>query len=100
MALLKTIEGPLGVPLEYHRIVLINVLTNVENTIHVNSYLNKIEREREASFVNGEVTDIENQRSVYSEGAVYSLPYDQFMTIDSAYEYLKTLDEFKDAIDC
>lgn len=115
MGLLKPIDGQIGVPLEYHRITDINIFTNEQNTISVSSYVNRLQREEELAglLVEQEKTrmmeeglpvdpfPVENvYLSPYIEGSVYILPYDQYMTIETAYDYLKTLPEFEGAIDC
>lgn len=117
MGLLKSMTAPNGVPLEYHRITNINILTNEQNIIFVSSYISKDQRDKEKenlqinqerSRILMESTEREKDLDlpelieipIYAEGSMFSHPYDQYMTIDSAYEYLKTLPEFEDAEDC
>ena len=114
MALLKHMNASNGVPLEYHRITNLMIGTNVGNTIMVNSYIKSEDREREIDNLkaekynqemlekdpNSELIDTSNYIPVYCEGLFFGTPYDQFMTIDDAYEYLKTLPEFEGAVDC
>lgn len=115
MGLLKPIMAPLGVPLEYHRITSVSISTNIQNVINVSSYINQEQREIELA---GLLVELEKTRlleageplgdlpienvynSPFVEGSTYILPYDQYMTIESAYEYLKTLPEFEGAVDC
>ena len=115
MGLLKPIDGQIGVPLEYHRITDVAIFTNVQNVINVSSYVNQEKREEELA---GYLVEVEKTRlmeeglpidpfpsenvyfSPYVEGSMFLAPYDQQMTIESAYEYLKTLPEFEGAIDC
>lgn len=115
MGLLKPIMAPLGIPLEYHRITNIMIFTNVQNVINVSSYFTKeqrdeeleglgIEMEKNRLLADGVPIDALPEdnayKSPYIEGSDYILPYDQYMTIESAYDYLKTLPEFEGAIDC
>ena len=114
MGLLKEIKTPLGVPLQYHRVTSVFVHTNVQNTIEVSSYISLEEREREqeyhlselerSKFLNGYSTVVQETDSEYVgvliETSYFTTPYDQYMTIESAYDYLKTLPEFEGAIDC
>lgn len=94
MALSKKIASENGVTLTYHRIVAINIYTNVQNSIEVRSYTSEEKRQEEAKAI---ATD--GNMNVYAESAYYAVPYDQSMTIESAYEYLKTLPEFEDVED-
>lgn len=116
MGLLKPIMAPIGIPLEYHRITDVIIFTNEANIINVSSYINQEQRDKELASLIFErekenfdeeylsemgIDPAENYyESPYSEGSTFSVPYDQYMTIESAYEYLKTLPEFEGAIDC
>ena len=118
MGLMKPIMAPIGVPLEYHRVTDIVILTNEQNVINVGSYINQLQREeelagllveREKTFIGESGTEnivdtgfpADNvYNSPYVEGSTFLAPYDQYMTIESAYEYLKTLPEFEGAVDC
>lgn len=114
MGLLKETKSPLGVPLQYHRVTSLFVHTNVQNTIEISSYISLEERERELEHLFAEVEKTkfeegypialqeitEEYQPVLIETAYAVTPYDQYMTIESAYDYLKTLPEFEGAIDC
>lgn len=78
-----------GIPMGYHRIRVLTVDVNQLNTIDILSYLNEEERNRD-----GDLDDppYRVQWSVETE-------YDPFMSVNSAYAYLKTLSEFEDAED-
>lgn len=97
MALSKEIENGNGVTLKYHRITAISIVTNVQNAVEVASYTSDAKRQEEAEAVKGEEAADTN---VYIFTTGYVLPYDQTMTVESAYEYLKTLPEFSGAEDC
>ena len=115
MGLLKPIMAQIGVPLEYHRISDVSIFTNEQNVINVSSYFNQEQRENELEglLIEREKTRLINEglplgdlpeenvyNSPFVEGSIFITPYDQYMTIESAYEYLKTLPEFEGAIDC
>ena len=78
-----------GIPLGYHRIKFLMVDVNQSNTIEILSYLNEDERNREGDL---EDPPYRLQWSVETE-------YDPFMSVNSAYAYLKTLAEFDGAED-
>ena len=112
MALQKEIELENGVTLNYHRITSLNKITNISNNIEISSYTNEKQRLKEKSYqdlqkrqANGEELTEEEQLQlnkgidVYIETEYINLPYNENMTIEDAYEYLKTLDKYKDAID-
>lgn len=95
MAISKQIEAENGVTLSYHRIVSVNTITNVQNVIEVASYTSESKRKEEAdALANGE------GMNVYIESRFINAEYDQSMTVEGAYEWLKTLPEFADAADC
>lgn len=94
MALKKEIELENGIILNYHRIVSINKITNNQNIIEVASYINETQREKEKEAIEkGEPFDV----FIYSQ--YFNQEYDAEENIQDAYDYLKTLDEFKDAED-
>ena len=88
MALLKSIEQEDGVITEYHRIQFLQLTTNHHNSIAVLSYINESTRLNE---ING--------GHPYKTATTYETDYDETMTIESAYEYLKSLPEFKQSED-
>ena len=55
-------------------------------------------KEKEISLLNKESEEY-IPSNVFKESKFIGLDYDENMTIQSAYDYLKTLDEFKDSID-
>lgn len=94
MALSKEIELPSGVAVRYHRVVSLNCITNVANLVEVASYTSAAKRaEERAALESGDPMD------VFIETSVFESPYDQSMTIESAYAYLKALPEFDGASD-
>ncbi len=112
MALEKRIKQDNGIILNYHRIVALNKITNVLNAIEANSYINETQRAKEQRYqelqrknANGEeLTDEEREElqkgiDVLVEADYISTDYDADMTIEQAYEYLKTLDKYKNSKD-
>lgn len=92
MAIIKEIELENGVKVNYHRVVSINKITNVQNIIEVASYTNKQKRKEEAQN-QGEETNI------FIHTTYLNTPYNEEINISNVYEYLKTLEQFKDAVD-
>ncbi len=112
MALQKSIELENGVVLNYHRITTFNKITNIINIIEVSSYTNKAQRDKEQEYIlaqtksanNEELTEreqylIENGINVFIETDYINIPYNESMTIEEAYEYLKTTEKYKEAED-
>ena len=95
MALQKQIELDNGVTVNYHRIVSINKITNISNIIEVASYTSKEKREEEKKAIE-EGTEM----NVFIYTQYLNTEYNELSTIENSYEYLKTLDQFKDAVDC
>lgn len=111
MALIKNVELENGIVLNYHRITSLNKLTNMSNTLEISSYVNKIQRDKEKTYqylqlknANNEITIEEKQQlesgiNVLVETDYIELPYNASMTIEDAYNYLKTTDKYKNAQD-
>lgn len=110
MALQKEIELENGVILNYHRITSINKITNISNNIEINSYTNESQRLKEKAYQELQMKDKEEltkeEQSQLEQGIdvfIYTkyinLPYNENMTIEDAYEYLKTLDKFSNSVD-
>ena len=110
MALQKEIELENGVVLKYHRISSINKITNFSNNIEVSSYTGANQRQKEKEYQQlqlksaneEELTQEEQDKlnegiNVFIDTDFIQLPYDEEMTIENAYDYLKTLDKYKNA---
>ena len=127
MALQKEIELDNGVVLNYHRITSLNKITNISNTIEVNSYISEKQREKEQQYQELQkqmqqlqeekkqenLTEEQNETlseqehelqeelnkgiNVLVEADFIQIPYNANMTIDDAYDYLKTTDKYKNA---
>lgn len=94
MALKKKIELDNGVITNYHRIVSLNKIINKSNIIEVASYTDENKRAEEK-------TALENSEAmnVFIHTTYLQVPYAEDMTITEAYDYIKTLDNFKNSKD-
>ena len=90
MALYKHIRQSDGVVTNYHRILSITQTVNRQNSIAVLSYVDGQSRTDEKE-------SILNQP--YSKSITYETTYDDTMTAESAYAWLKTLPQFEGAED-
>lgn len=97
MAIKKEIELENGIIVNYHRIVSINKITNSCNIIEVASYTSEKQRDKEKEYY--ENTGEDKQINVFIETEYIQKEYSEDERIEECYEYLKTLDKFKDAID-
>lgn len=88
MALYKEIRQEDGVTTNYHRILYLMQTVNRQNSIAVLSYVDDEARNNEKDNI---------MAQPYQKSVTYEVPYDQDMTIESAYEYLKTLPQFEGA---
>ena len=90
MALFKAINQNDGVTTKYHRILYVHITTNRQNSIAVLSYVDDESRNAEKDGVISQP---------YQKAITYETAYDPNMTIEAAYEYLKTLPLFEGATD-
>lgn len=95
MAIKKQIELPNGIVLNYHRIVSINKVTNVQLTLEICSYINEKKRQEEVDYYNS--TDPNKTMNVYKHTTYINKEYNEDENIKSLYDYLKTTELFKDA---
>ncbi|MEG0324361.1 MAG: hypothetical protein RR619_10220 [Raoultibacter sp.] len=80
MALLKTMELASGLTLNYHRVVSLNVITNVQNTVEIASYPSRAKRDEEiAALAAGEL------HNVYIETQFVAKNYKSTETIRDVY---------------
>lgn len=98
MALSKKITMANGLPLEYHRVALINIDVNHQNTILIHSYLNEEARQYEKDYAAGK---IEGEPTFpYVDPRYIPVEYDEGMTVENAYGWIKkNLPEFEGAED-
>lgn len=94
MALIKSITLANGVNVNYHRVVSVNNITNLESVIEVASYTSKEKRLEEK-------TAIQNHQSmnVFINTKYISVTYNPSLNVNTAYSYLKTLEQFSDYTD-
>lgn len=90
MALKKKITQDDGVITEYHRILYVFNVANSHSSISVASLVSDLIRDREKS---GDISE------PYQKVVTYETTDKWDMTVEAAYEYLKTLPEFKGAED-
>lgn len=95
MALYKELEKANGVITKYHRIVSMNIITNVQNVIEVASYTSQEKREQEIEALKQGL-----EHDIYINTLYLTSSYEQTMTVEGAYEWLKTQEMFVDALDC
>lgn len=94
MALNKATKLENGVIVNYHRVTSLNIITNVQNMIEISCYTSEAKRkEEQIALENGETSD------VFVHTMLISTPYDQTVTVENVYDYLKTLPEFEGAED-
>lgn len=89
MALYKEIRQNDGVRTTYHRIMFLQQTVNRQNSIAVLSYTDEEARKFEQ----------DGEYRPYRKSVTYEVDYDPAMTVEDAYEYLKTLDVFTGAED-
>jgi hypothetical protein len=100
MGLSKDMVLANGIPVKYHRVTSVNVITNVQNIVEVASYISEEQRRKQqADFEHAKETGEWPEETVFSDSRYLVAPYDQDMTVISAYEWLKTLPEFEGATD-
>lgn len=101
MAIKKTVTAPNGIVTEYHRIAMVKIDVNQQNTLLVHSYLSEAGRQVEKDYAAGLYNDLDEgvMNWPYVDAQYLNCDYDGEMTITKAYEYLKTLPEFEGAID-
>ena len=88
MALMKAIKRDDGVVTNYHRILFIQTTINRQNSIAVLSYVDEESRLTESVEVRP-----------YKVAVTYETAYSETMTVEDAYNYLKTLPDFEGAED-
>ena len=95
MALLKAIKQENGIVLNYHRISDIKNVVNDKTYIGVLSYVDGDEREKEKN----QPKYSPNKKPIYVVSSLIPIEYNDTLTIENAYEYLKTLEEFEGSED-
>ena len=95
MALSKMIVLDNGIPVNYHRIVSVNNITNHASIIAVASYTSTEKRQEEKEA-------LKNKKSmnVFIYTTYINKEYTPDLDVVSAYAYIKTLDKFYMAKNC
>lgn len=105
MALKKKITMPNGLPLEYHRVALVNIEPNQQITILRHSYLDESARQYEKDYALGEIegeptfpyVDYEYIHMDYAD----NIDVLREGSMEGAYSLLKKhRPDFADAVDC
>lgn len=96
MALQKEITLDNGIIVKYHRIVNTSILVNNSITLEIGSYINEIQRNKEKQTVVNPYGD--NEINIFINTTYINMPYKESITIEEAYDYLKTLDLFKNSV--
>lgn len=101
MAIKKQVTADNGIMTEYHRIALVSIDVNQQNTILVHSYLSESGRQIEKDYAAGLYRDLDEgmMKFPYVSAEYINVNYDPNMTVPAAYEYLKTLPQFEGAED-
>ena len=94
MALIKPITLDNGITVTYHRVTSVHNITNAVSIIEISSYTSKEKRLEEKSALKENAP-----MDVYLSTRRIPVPYQQSMDAKDAYEYIKTLDEYKNAED-
>ena len=94
MALIKSITMPNGIIVEYHRVVSVDNITNQSSIIEVASYTNKSKRLEEKEALKNNIP-----MDIFIHTEYLNVPYDKDLNVDSAYAYLKTLEQFEGYVD-
>ena len=101
MAMKIPVTADNGIVTEYHRIALLSIDVNHQNTILVHSYLSEDGRQVEKDYANGLYNDLDEgmMKFPYVAAEYIAAEYNPDMTVSTAYTYLKSLPKFAGAID-
>lgn len=95
MALKKDIEQYNGVILSYHRITDIQNIVNDKTIINICSYINHKQREKEQE----QIRNNQYINNIYKVASNVELEYNDTLTVEEAYKFLKTIDKYRNAED-
>lgn len=98
MALIKSIELDNGVSVNYHRIVSVNNVVNQASIIEVESYTSKQKRLEEIAYLENPDPH-KADMNVYNSTERIAIPYNANLTVDMAYEYLKSTEKYSNSED-
>lgn len=94
MGLKKHVQLPNGVQLNYHRVASVSIVTNAQNVIEVASYTSQAKRREEKAMTAALAAgDGGASCDVFVDTSLHAAPYDPAMTVEGAYEWLKSTEE-------
>lgn len=101
LAIKKQVTADNGIVTEYHRIALIEIDVNNQNTILIMSYLSEDGRQIEKDYAAGKYNNVDEGlwHFPYVDSKYINTDYDPEMTVTKAYKYIKTLPEYEGAED-
>ena len=101
MAIKVQVTADNGIVTEYHRIAMLKIDVNQQNTILIHSYLSESGRQIEKDYAAGLYKDVDVGliKFPYVNAKYIHIPYDGRMDVIDAYNYIKTLPEFSGAVD-
>lgn len=101
MAIKVQVTADNGVITEYHRIALLSIDVNQQNTILVHSYLSADGRQIEKDYAAGLYHDLDEgmMKFPYVDARYIHADYDPDMSVTAAYNFIKTLPMFAGAED-
>lgn len=101
MAIKKQVIASNGVVTEYHRIALLSIDVNQQNTILIHSYISEAGRQIEKDYAAGLYSDVEEGmiNFPYVDAQYITTEYDPDMNVSGAYDFIKTLPQFEGAED-
>lgn len=101
MAIKKQITADNGVVTEYHRIALLSIDVNQQNTILIHSYISEAGRQIEKDYAAGLYSDVEAgmMNFPYVDAQYITTDYNPDMNVSGAYNFIKTLSKFDGAED-
>ena len=97
MAIKKKFKARNGVELEYHRIALVNIEVNNQITVLRHSYLNEEGRRYEKDYEKGKIKG--EPAFPYVDAEYMHMDYEDGMTVEKAYGWLKKQKGFEGAED-
>ena len=101
MAIKKQVTADNGIVTEYHRVALVSIDVNQQNTILIHSYLSADGRQIEKDYAAGLYNDLDEgmMKFPYVNARYINTDYSPDMTVSAAYDFIKTLPEFEGAED-
>ena len=100
MGLYKQIVLDSGVILNYHRIVSVNNITNISSIVEIASYTSKEKRQEEKEILEYNQNNVDKKdMNIFIHSMYLNKEYEKELNVDSAYNYIKTLEMFENSVD-